>query len=273
MPPPFLYDLAELQRHANCLYGFSVERTLELAQTLYEKHRAITYPRTDSRHLSSAVASRLPRVATYVTANFDERLVAESTGERPLGKRFVDDSKVTDHRAIIPTGAGATGIAPDSPEGKIFDLVNRRLLQAWHGDHKYSSTTVITRIVHRVEADQFLSTGTAVDEIGWKILGFIIEKKKAKGSEESKLPEGLVQGQPVKVLRAEPVEARAKPPVEGVGLARRRRRRPAVAIKTVLTDARAAPRWAWEACCRAKHQTSFSRLACAGSSGGACPRS
>ena len=219
MPPPFLYDLAELQRHANRLYGLSAKRTLEPAQTLYEKHKVITYPCTDSRHLSSAVASRLRRIATYVAANFDECLVAGSTGERPLGKRFVDDSKVTDHHAIIPTGACATGIAPDSPEGKILDLVNRRLLQAWHGDHKYSSTTVITRISLREHADQFLSTGTVVDDIGWKILDFKIEKKNGTASEEPELPEGLVQGQPVKVLRAEPVETRAKPSAEGAGLA------------------------------------------------------
>ena len=212
MPPPFLYDLAELQRHANRLYGFTAKRTLELAQTLYERHKAITYPRTDSRHLSRAVESQLPRIAANVAANFDERLVAPGTGERPLGKRYVDDSKVTDHHAIIPTGTGAGGVAPDSPEGKILDLVNRRLLQAWHGDHKYSSTTVITRISLREHADQFLSTGTAVDDIGWKILDFKTEKKKGKASEEPKLPGGLVQGQPVKVLKAEPVKKRTKPP-------------------------------------------------------------
>ena len=212
MPPPFLYDLAELQRHANRLYGFSAKRTLELAQALYEKHKAITYPRTDSRHLSKAVASQLPTIAANVAAQYYDHLVAEGTGQRPLGNRYVDDSKVTDHHAIIPTGTGAGGVAPDSPEGRILDLVNRRLLQAWHGDYKYSSTTVITRITHRMNADQFLSTGTAVDDIGWKILDIKTEKKKGKASEEPKLPGGLVQGQEVKVLQAEAVKKRTKPP-------------------------------------------------------------
>ena len=204
MPPPFLYDLVELQRHANHLYGFSARRTLELAQTLYEKHKAITCPRTDSRHLSSAVESELPRIAANVAANYNERLVAEDTGDRTLGKRYIDDFKVTDRHAIIPTGA--SGVAPDTPEGRILDLVNRRLLQAWHADYKYFSTTVITRICYRENADQFLSTGTAVDDIGWKILDLKTEKNKGKASEEPKLPGGLVQCQAVKVLQAEPVK-------------------------------------------------------------------
>ena len=204
MPPPFLYDLVELQRHANHLYGFSARRTLELAQTLYEKHKAITCPRTDSRHLSSAVESELPRIAANVAANYNERLVAEDTGDRMLGKRYIDDFRVTDRHAIIPTGA--SGVAQDTPEGRILDLVNRRLLQAWHADYKYFSTTVITRICYRENADQFLSTGTAVDDIGWKILDLKTEKNKGKASEEPKLPGGLVQCQSVKVLQAEPVK-------------------------------------------------------------------
>ena len=211
MSPPLLYDLAELQRDANRLYGYSAKRTLEIAQTLYERHKAITYPRTDSRHLSAAVASQLPAIAAHVAAQYYERLIAEGTGRRPLGKRYVDDSKVSDHHAIIPTGSGASNVDSDSPEGKILDLVNRRLLQAWHGDHKYSSTTVITRIAHKANADQFLSMGTAVDDIGWKILDIRTEKK-GKASEEPKLPGGLVQGQPVKVAKAETVKKRTKPP-------------------------------------------------------------
>ena len=211
MPPPFLYDLAELQRHANRLYGFSAKRTLEIAQTLYERHKAITYPRTDSRHLSAAVASQLPAIAANVAGQYYEQLIAEGTGRRPLGKRYVDDSKVTDHHAIIPTGSGASNVASDSPEGKILDLVNRRLLQAWHGDHKYSSTTVITRIARGKHADQFLSMGTAVDDIGWKILDVKTDKK-GKASEEPKLPGGLRKGLPVKVLQAETVKKRTKPP-------------------------------------------------------------
>ena len=211
MPPPLLYDLTELQRHANRLYGFSAERTLGLAQTLYERYKAITYPRTDSRHLSAEIAGQLPRIARHAAAGYDPALIAEGTGERPLSNRCVDDSKVTDHHAIIPTGT-PTGSVPDgAPEAKLLDLINRRLLQAWHGDYRYSSTEVITRIAYRVAADQYLSTGTAVDDEGWKVLDIkTARQKKAKG--EPKLPGGLRQGQRVEVLKAEAVKKRTKPP-------------------------------------------------------------
>ena len=103
MAPPLLYDLTELQRHANRLFGFSAQKTLDLAQALYERHKLISYPRTDSRHLSQDVAAHpAARRARRSTAPVPEML-APGTGERPLGRRFVDDAKVTDHHAIIPT--------------------------------------------------------------------------------------------------------------------------------------------------------------------------
>lgn len=210
MQPPLLYDLTELQRHANRLFGFSAKRTLQIAQTLYESHKAITYPRTDSRHLSTDVAAQLPGIAHRVASRYDPALVAEGTGERPLGPRFVRDQKVTDHHAIIPTGA-APDLPGGSPEAKVLDLVNRRLLQAWHGAYKYSSTTVITRIAFRVDADFYLSVGTAVDDEGWKVLD-IKTARKGKAKDGPKLPGGLSKGQGVKLLRAEAVSKQTRPP-------------------------------------------------------------
>ena len=211
MPPPLLYDLTELQRHANRLYGFSAERTLELAQKLYERYKAITYPRTDSRHLSAEIAGQLARIASRTAAGYHPALIAEGCGERPLSKRFVDDSKVTDHHAIIPTGK-PTGRVPDgSPEAKLLDLINRRLLQAWHTDYRYSSTEVVTRIALKIAADRYLSTGTAVDEEGWKVLDVKTARQKKAGN-EPKLPGGLRRGQRVEVLEAEAVKKRTKPP-------------------------------------------------------------
>ena len=211
LSPPLLYDLTELQRHANRLYGFSASRTLELAQLLYEKHKAITYPRTDSRHLSSAIASQLPGIAGRVAREFDSSLVAEGTGTRPLGQRYIDDSKVTDHHAIIPTGAGGSAVDRNAPEAKILDLVNRRLLQAWHGDHKFSSTTVITRIVHKADADQYLSIGTAVDDPGWKVLD-VPSARMGRSVEEPRLPGSLATGQRVALLKAEAIKKQTRPP-------------------------------------------------------------
>src|SRR6476619_2781599 len=129
MPPPLLYDLTELQRHANRLFGFSAQKTLDTAQALYERHKLISYPRTDSRHLSQDVAQTLPKVIGAIAGRYREHL-APGTGERPLGLRYVDDAKVSDHHAIMPTVTVAPpGLPPD--EQKIYDLVCRRLLSAW----------------------------------------------------------------------------------------------------------------------------------------------
>ncbi|HYA18146.1 MAG TPA: DNA topoisomerase, partial [Bryobacteraceae bacterium] len=84
MPPPALYDLTELQRHANRLFGFSAQKTLDIAQALYEKHKLISYPRTDSRHLSRDVAETLPQIVRAIREPYREHL-APGTGERPLG--------------------------------------------------------------------------------------------------------------------------------------------------------------------------------------------
>src|SRR4029077_15534038 len=134
MPPPPLYDLTELQRHANRLFGFSAQSTLDTAQALYERHKLISYPRTDSRHLSQDVARPLPRVIDAIAAPYREHL-APGTGERPLGRRFVDDAKVTDHHAIIPTTVSPERASLPPDAHKIYDLVCRRLLSAWHDDH------------------------------------------------------------------------------------------------------------------------------------------
>src|SRR5437762_11457772 len=89
MAPPALYDLTELQRHANRLFGFSAQKTLDLAQALYEKRKLVSYPRTDSRHLSQDVAAMLQQVVMTSAAPYRHRL-APGTGERPLGRRIVD---------------------------------------------------------------------------------------------------------------------------------------------------------------------------------------
>ncbi|HEY4565056.1 MAG TPA: DNA topoisomerase, partial [Thermoanaerobaculia bacterium] len=131
MPPPLLYDLTELQRHANRLYGFSAKKTLGLAQTLYEQKKLISYPRTDSRHLSTDVAATLGEIVQVIAGPYSDKL-APGTGERPLSRRFVDDSKVTDHHAIIPTPTSPAGADLLDDERKVYDLICRRLLSAWH---------------------------------------------------------------------------------------------------------------------------------------------
>ena len=230
-PPPLLYDLTELQRHANRLYGFSAQTTLDLAQALYEQHKLISYPRTDSRHLSASVAATLGAVVAAIQAPYTDRL-APGSGQRPLGARFVDDAKVSDHHAIIPTPTPARTLAAD--EKKIYDLICRRLLMAWHGDHVQAVTTIITAISTQEPdgatiLDRYHSSGTAVEQIGWKMLEVGADqpvekaagKRKAKAAavdsarddeDNQSLPPGLTVGQPQRVLDARAVAKQTRPP-------------------------------------------------------------
>jgi DNA topoisomerase-3 len=225
LSPPLLYDLTELQRHANRLYGFSAEQTLNLAQALYEQHKLITYPRTDSRHLSQDVAATLEPVVRTIQAPY-AGLLAPETGQRPLGRRFVDDTRVTDHHAIIPTPVAAHGLSTD--EHKLYDLICRRLLAAWHEDHLWSVTTVITAITSPPEqadgepvVDRYHSTGTVVEQAGWKILdvggGKVARASKADAEQaledgERQLPPGLSEGQPQRVVDARALTKQTRPP-------------------------------------------------------------
>ena len=165
-PPPQLFDLTSLQRTANRRFGFSAQRTLELAQQLYERHKLVTYPRTDSRHLTSDVAaelhgplSALADVPAY--APFARQLLADPP--RP-GRRIVDDSKVHDHHAIIPTGNRIDRAALDRDLARVFDLIARRFLGAFFPDAEIAVTEAWIRVgpeggaipTTRVDRDQLL---------------------------------------------------------------------------------------------------------------------
>ncbi len=207
IPPPALYDLTELQRHANRLYGYTAQRTLELAQSLYERHKLLSYPRTDSRHLSRAIAETLPGIVRVIREPY-VAMLAEGTGTRPLGTRFVDDSRVSDHHAIIPTEVEARADLP-SDERRIYDLVCRRLLSAWHDDHVYAVTTVITEITYNDLKDRYTSAGTSVENEGWKCLDIRLANRRAQ---EPTLPGGLARGMPRRVLEVKSVAKQTQPP-------------------------------------------------------------
>ena len=216
---PLLYDLTELQRHANRLFGFSAQKTLDTAQALYERHKLISYPRTDSRHLSQDVAATLPLVVQTIAESYREHL-APGTGERPLGKRFVDDSKVTDHHAIIPTTTlpQPPSLAPE--EQKIYDLICRRLLSAWHEDHIWQVTTVITAICNPGVADRYHTSGSAVVQVGWKVLDHGVARKsppaenrmRTRTAIQQALPPGLAKDQPQDVVDVEALRKKTRPP-------------------------------------------------------------
>ncbi|MGK5081808.1 DNA topoisomerase 3 [Bdellovibrionota bacterium FG-1] len=203
-PPPLLYNLTELQRHANRIFGFSAARTLEIAQSLYEKHKLISYPRTESRYLSSSVAQTLPEVVDAIRAPYDPFLV-EATGRAQLNRRFVDDAQVTEHHALIPTSHRCSPSSLPDGERKIYDLICRRLLSAWQPDYVTRVTTVITEVGSR---DLFKTQGTTIQTLGWKTLDL-------KGKEqalEPVLPSGLNTGVSVKVVSVEALPKSTEPP-------------------------------------------------------------
>src|SRR6185436_19976289 len=145
-PPPLLFDLTSLQRTANRRFGWSAARTLELAQALYERHKLLTYPRTDSRHLSSDMVPELPALfealaAVPEYAPFAGALRARGGALRP-GRRIVDDAKVSDHHAIIPTARRPRLEALDRDERRLFDLVARRFLGAFFPDAELAVSEV-----------------------------------------------------------------------------------------------------------------------------------
>ncbi len=166
--PPLLYDLTELQRNANARYGFTAERTLRAAQALYEERKLITYPRTSSRYLSKDMVGGLKKRIEAAGALPDLAPFAEKLlrGEKlPISKRIVDDAKVTDHHAIVPTNKQSSdGLPPD--EAKVYDLVARRFVAVFFPAARFENTTVVTE----VRKEKFLSRGRVVLEEGWRAL-------------------------------------------------------------------------------------------------------
>jgi DNA topoisomerase-3 len=203
-PSPLLYDLTELQRHCNRLFGFSAAQTLSLAQSLYERHKLISYPRTGSRHLSQSVAGTLPEIVKVIQSPY-EAMLAESTGWAKLTSRFVDDAKVTDHHAIIPTVTPILNTNLSGDEKKVYDLICRRLLMAWQQDFVTAVTTVITEVDG---LDLFKTQGTMVVDLGWKAL----DLKSRSKTQEPELPAGLEPGSSIKILNIESHQKRTEPP-------------------------------------------------------------
>jgi DNA topoisomerase-3 len=164
--PELLYDLTSLQRNANVLFGFSARRTLAAAQKLYEEHKAITYPRTNSRFLTGDMIAEIKPTADFVGRNskYTEAAKYVTRLEKlPLG-RVVNDAKVADHHAIIPTKSehDLTKMGPD--EARIYDLVAKRFLAAFHPEAVFERTRVETTVKEHV----FRTSGRVLLEAGWK---------------------------------------------------------------------------------------------------------
>jgi DNA topoisomerase III len=210
---PLLYDLTSLQRDANTRFGFSARRTLAAAQRLYEEHKALTYPRTSSRFLPSDMVSELKPTATGVGTHREyAKAAAYVTGldVLPLG-RVVNDAKVTDHHAIIPTNAEHRLDKMSDDDRRIYDMVVRRFLAVFHPDAVFENTRLETTVAEHV----FRTRGRVLVVPGWRgVYGEGLESRSEGDDDEGsdqQLPK-LERGEDVRTLEVESLARETKPP-------------------------------------------------------------
>ncbi|MEY4387824.1 MAG: hypothetical protein RLY20_3107 [Verrucomicrobiota bacterium] len=202
---PLLYDLTTLQREANSRFGFSAKNTLGVAQALYEKHKVLTYPRTDSRHLPEDYLGTVKKtldsfrdVTGY--SGFAEKILTNDW-VRP-NRRIFNNAKVSDHFAIIPTGVVPKGLS--EPEQKLFDMVTKRFLAVFYPAAEFLETVRITR----VEGEPFKSNGKVLVKPGWlEVYG-----KEAQGEDDAPTLAPIEQNEKVATREIEVKGSQTKPP-------------------------------------------------------------
>jgi DNA topoisomerase-3 len=211
--PQLLYDLTSLQRHANTLHGFSARRTLAAAQKLYEEHKALTYPRTSSRFLTGDMIPDIKPVAELVGHNAPYRKASEyvrSLDKLPLG-RVVNDAKVEDHHAIIPTKSEHDLSKMGADELKVYDLVTKRFLAIFHPEAVFERTRVETTVATHV----FRTSGRILVEAGWRsVYGEEVQGdgKQDEDSGGDQLLPKLEQGETVETREVESLRKETQPP-------------------------------------------------------------
>ncbi len=210
---PLLYDLTSLQRDANSRFGFSARRTLAAAQRLYEEHKALTYPRTNSRFITSDMVGEIKPIARLLGSQREYTAGAEyvlGLDVLPLG-RVVNNEKVTDHHAIIPTRAERHPVEKFSDDDRrIYDLVVRRFLAIFHPDAVFENTRVETTVAGHV----FRTRGKLMLVPGWRgVYGELPDSDRADDDEgrEQHLPK-LEQGEDADVREVASEEKETKPP-------------------------------------------------------------
>ncbi len=210
---PLLYDLTSLQRDANTRFGFSARRTLAAAQRLYEEHKALTYPRTNSRFLTGDMIPEIKPIARLVGSQREYHQASEyvlGLEKLPLA-RVVNDLKVTDHHAIIPTRAERHPVDKFSDDDRrIYDLVVRRFLAIFHPDAVFENTRVETSIGEHV----FRTRGKVMLVPGWRgVYGEMPDADRSDDDEgrEQQLPK-LVRGEQAKVTEVASEAKETKPP-------------------------------------------------------------
>lgn len=209
-PPPLAYDLTALQREANSRLGFSAQKTLSTLQGLYERHKLVTYPRTDSRYITRDIVPTLKdRLQAVLSSRYRKPVQQLLAGEIKPGSRFVNDAKVTDHHALLPTEQRAEPQRLESDERALWEMIVARFLAVLFPPYRFKSITLITE----AEGEQFLSRGIQVVDPGWKA---IEESVSDKEEEEDETPQQELsshrQGEVVRVAGTEVKQGFTKPP-------------------------------------------------------------
>lgn len=207
---PSLYDLTELQRDANRIFGYSAKQTLSIMQRLYENYKVLTYPRTDSRYISQDIVSTIPdRLKAVAVGNYSGIANELLRGKINAHKGFVDNSKVSDHHAIIPTEERGNLALLSSEERRIYDLVVKRFLAVMLPPYEYLQTTITADI----NGETFIAKGNVTKSKGWKRVydkaDDLAEDEEDKESQE--LPV-LKKGDKVSISNVESKKLKTKPP-------------------------------------------------------------
>ncbi len=205
---PRLYDLTELQRDANKMFDFSAKETLSIMQTLYERHKVLTYPRTDSRYISADVIETLEERVQACKVGPYAKLASKILREPIKGNnRFVDDTKVTDHHAIIPTEDSPDFRSFTDRERKIYDLVVKRFLAVLYPAFQYEQTTIKADIGGEV----FIATGKRVIAQGWKEVYENRYADEKEAIEEQNLP-AITKGDVLPISQITKTTGKTRPP-------------------------------------------------------------
>ena len=206
---PQLYDLTQLQREANQKFGFSAKETLNIMQRLYENHKVLTYPRTDSRYLTAdvmgTIKERLQAINAGVYREFAAPLIRRELPKKPA---FVNDAKVSDHHAIIPTEQAPNYIHMSNEERKIYDMVVRRFLAVMYPAYEYEESVLAAE----VEGEHFYARGTRPLHMGWKA----VYENQSEDEEEEELKRQnlpvMQKGQEFSISDIRLTEGKTKPP-------------------------------------------------------------
>ena len=208
---PLLYDLTELQRDANKRFGYSAKETLNIMQRLYENHKVLTYPRTDSRYLTADVVGTLKDRLRACSVGVYKKMIGPLMAMKFEGKlSFVNDGKVSDHHAIIPTEESPNFTHMTNEEKRIYDLVVRRFLSVLYPPCIYEETTLTAEI----SGEQFFAKGNVIVDNGWKsVYEEPMDEEESDSMELKKqtLP-SMQKGQTFRDITLRRTEGKTKPP-------------------------------------------------------------